>query len=363
VSLVARILRTLPELESMLPQWQELAAACEPTACDPLWYLCAARHIHPPRDRLHVVTLWRDEVLVAVAPIMAANDRGVVRFELIGARVLYEPAILFARDAAAMDSLAGELCRLNRPLTLTRLAHAEPFEMAFRARTRRRGLCFAPRASGSHWIDSAAGWDTFEAGLSSRLREMVARGAKQLRKLGQVEFRMERPGALEASEVLRKAFEVELRSWKREAGSAILLRPDLQAFFLGYGTELARRNELAVTFLSCNGRDIAMQVARISGNRYWLLKIGFDEEFARYRAGWQVLWASIQACCTQGIGRYEFLGTQEGWLRDWSESVHRYSTTVFYPFKPMGLVALMRDSSHHIFEKCRRYLSRSSRAP
>ena len=100
-----------------------------------------------------------------------------------------------------------------------------------------------------------------------------------------------------------------------------------------------------------------MQVANISHGAYWQLKIGYDERYAKQLVGLQLQLQTIEWTGQQGYQRYEFLGTAEPWIREWTGSVHSYSTVLFYPLNAAGFSALLLDGAGGVRRKLTRYFS------
>lgn len=306
-----RVIRSATEIDQIAPDWRRLAESSRHALNDPLWYANAARFTHAETDQLSILALWRGTELVALAPLALARGSGGPRYEIVGSRVLYEPAAIVTRDGSATEQMAAAIVALDWPTLLARTPAAGDFSTAFRRCARQRGVVMSVGASGSQWVDLTQGWDGYYASRPSRLKDIIRRNQRQLGKLGRLEFECVRPGPADAERLLEQAFAVEIKSWKGKAGSAVLLREDLRRFFLAYGAGIAQGGQLCVSFLRLDGNPIAMQIANVSHGAYWLLKIGYDEQYSKYRTGWQLQLESIRWCCAQGLGRYEFLGTEE----------------------------------------------------
>ena len=359
MSLRTDILSSDDEIARIAPAWDALAAEFGSPINSSLWCRHALRHAHGLADKPHIIAVWNREQLSAIAPLIVANRPSGARVEIIGTKTLYEPVIVLANSTVAAQALASAALALKRPFTLTRLAASE-FNNVFLQAARGAGLVVCPAASGSPFVDLSAGWDSYYQGLPSRLKNVIRRGAKQLAKLAKAEFEFIKPDASNVAALLQTAFEVEQRSWKGKAGSAVLLRPDLRGFFFSYAAQLAMRGELLVSFLRLDGAPIAMQVANVSHGAYWQLKIGYDERYAKQLAGLQLQLETIKWTGEQGYLRYEFLGSTEPWIREWTGGVHSYSTMLFYPWNPAGLVALLVDNAARVRGKLARYWQRCS---
>lgn len=340
------VLTTGAAIDAIASRWDELAAISGRPMSTSHWYRHALQGVHRPSERLHVITAWRDAELVGVVPLILSGEQGSVRYELIGTRTLYEPTELLARPEATVE-LARYLLGLSAPVRLTRLLPGD-FTAAFARGSRRRGLLVRPRASGSQYVSLDGGWQAYYEARSGKLRNMLGRARKQLAKAGPVTTSFVRPGPEEAGGLLQQAFAVEQRSWKGRAGSAVLQRPDLHAFFTHYGLAAAAKGELLVSLLRLSGNAIAAQIASIHGGSYWQLKIGYDEQYAKQLVGLQLQMETLRWSFEQRLTRYEFLGSSEQWIREWTSDEHSYQTLMFYPWSWRGLRGLVVDNASRL---------------
>ena len=350
MTLRRRVLRSPAEIAAIAPAWHGLARAGGPAPSDADWFACAARALHPGLP-LHVVTGWDGETLAAAAPLVVGAGGGAPRYEIIGSRVLYEPAAMLARDATAAAWLAREIASLGRPVVLARVPDAGPFHDAFAARTRGRGVRLAARSSGAPYIPLRGGFEAWQASLRTHTRSELRRRMRKLHGLGEVGLHFDLPSEPAAPPLLQEAFEVEARSWKGRAGSAILRRDDLRRFFTDYGLACARRGELHIAMLRLGGKAIAMHIGTVEGRIYRQLKIGFDDAYAAYSPGLLLFLETVRWGFAHELESHELLGTEEAWSREWAGSVHRCTTTVYYPFTARGVAGLARDGVSRVLAK------------
>lgn len=319
---------------------------------DPAWYIHAARAVHSVDAALHTICLWRSGELAAVAPLLYTGARGA-RYEIPGSRALYEPSEFVACDVDAATQLARAVAALERPVFLSRLPEDSLFLTAFGEVSRVAGITFHPRSSGAPYIELEAGWDAYYSALPSRIRNIVRRAERALAKIGVVEFEFRRPSVFEAAPLLQRVFEVEMRSWKARQRSAVLQREDLRSFFFGYGADAARDGTLAIAVLRFQGAIIAAHVASVDRGAYRQLKIGYDESHSKHLPGLQLLLQTIRWSFEQGLRSYEFMGTEERWIREWTTSARRCRSVLFYPFTRHGLSRFALDGLTRITQRLR----------
>jgi CelD/BcsL family acetyltransferase involved in cellulose biosynthesis len=86
-----------------------------------------------------------------------------------------------------------------------------------------------------------------------------------------------------------------------------------------------------------------MQLAIECGNRFWLLKIGYDEAFARCSPGSLLLLETVRYAALRGLHSYEFLGTAEPWTHMWTTCMRPCVSLLAYPANRRGLAAFAAD--------------------
>ncbi len=362
MALRVEVLVSIDELTRLCGEWDALAAHCQHPINSYSWCTNALRHVHRTSDRPHVLALWNGEHLEALAPLVLVKHSTGFRYEIIGARVLYEPIAILARTTDAARELGGALVKLRHPVVLTRLPAQSAFNEGFIGRARRAGILFNPRASGSQYVDLRRGWDPYYQGLPSRLKNIIRRGHKQLARIGEVSFEFIVAEPSNVAALLQQAFEVEARSWKSRTGSAVLLRPDLREFFFSYALDASRRGELLISFLRLQGAPVAMQIANIGYGAYWQLKLGYDECYSKQLVGLQLQLETIKWSYDRGLSRYEFLGVAERWIEEWTRTVHEYRTMHFYPCTFSGLRAALQDNIARVRDRLGRTLARPAQA-
>jgi CelD/BcsL family acetyltransferase involved in cellulose biosynthesis len=107
----------------------------------------------------------------------------------------------------------------------------------------------------------------------------------------------------------------------------------------------AQEGILRVAILSIADRVAAMQIGVESGGRYWLLKVGYREEYAKYSPGVLLMIATIRHAVQHGLDSYEWLGSEEPWIRSWTKVSRACVGMSAYPARPRGLVAIARDAA------------------
>ncbi len=268
----------------------------------------------------------------ALAPLVT---RGGL-LELAGGRDLGEPADLLSRRPEDLEELAARVAAEGRALALERVPAGSPAIAALRAAFGERARVRVEEAAGFPAIELGEQWVEPGGGLSSSRRSSLRRARRKAEKLGEVEVELLTPAPGEVGALLDEAWAVESRSWKGEAGTAVVFAPRMDAFFRRYAAELAAREALRIDLLRIDGRAVAMQYGMRWRNRHWLFKIGYDEAFKAGSPGQVLLSESVAAAARDGLESYELLGSRDSWTDVWTQQVSECVRLTVLPRTPRG---------------------------
>lgn len=297
------------------------------------------------RGQVWVATVQERDDLSALCPFAVKRVRGVRRRVMLGVDFHQEPMDLLARDADALETLAEGLARDAVPVEFGRLPADSPAIPALTRAFGRRWVVVTRRLPNSPYITLDASWAEPETHLNARRRSDLRRARRRAERLGEVTTEILRPEPHELDALLDEALEVEMRSWKREAGTAILCDPTEEAFIREYAAAACPQGVLRLAFLRIDGRAVAMQVAMVAGGGYWLLKVGYDDGYAACSPGILLLRDSIAAAVRDGLRSFEFLGRSEPWIGAWTERERHTVALHAYPRAPVGAAALAADAA------------------
>ncbi|HEY2989034.1 MAG TPA: GNAT family N-acetyltransferase [Candidatus Binatia bacterium] len=171
----------------------------------------------------------------------------------------------------------------------------------------------------SPYIDLAAGWDEYLAQLSSQHKKKSRQRVRQLGQLGRVELEVISSGA-RIEEALQDGLRLEAAGWKTESGTAIQCSPEVLKFYTELAGASARAGTLRLIFLNVAGARIAFAYALCYKNKLFVLKAGYDPQYATYSPYNVLCYLVFQDACERGLTEYEFLGANEGWKLRWAKA-------------------------------------------
>ena len=275
----------------------------------------------------------------AVVPLVRRRRRPWW-LETLGVRELAEPTDVRAADHAALKAVVARLLRSGRALRSKRLPAQSPLPAMVRELVGGRAVVLARPVAGTPTIALDSSWEDPASKMSSRWRGSFRTAQRRAERLGVVDVRVEEPTVAEVLPLFDEFVAVESTGWKTSAGTALAAQPKMQAFFRRYCLLAAERGQLRFAFLRIDGRPAAVQLAIEQDGRYSLLKIGFDEEFARCSPGNLLMLHAVQTAAERGLTSFEFLGIEEAWTELWTRDVRECIELHVYPMSLWGVLAM-----------------------
>ncbi|HEU4513712.1 MAG TPA: GNAT family N-acetyltransferase [Nocardioidaceae bacterium] len=192
---------------------------------------------------------------------------------------------------------------------------------------------------------TVAGNAHFRRNVKRRLRRAMEEYDVRLRRLDEAD-----PAALEAF------FDLERRSWKGTAGTAIACSDGTREFYSDVARQAAEHGYLALYFLDFDGIPVAAHLGLRHNGRYYLPKIAYDEDYARFSPGQLLMRAIIEDVSKDGPAVIDFLGLMAPWKADWTENVLPHSSCFIFQTGLRGrllhlgrfsVLSAARTAAHH----------------
>jgi CelD/BcsL family acetyltransferase involved in cellulose biosynthesis len=336
------VVRRVDELAPLREEWDALAGGRHLATAEHAWVLAAAETF-AARGDLHVV-LVRDAAgaLCAAAPLVVRGRRPP-RLLLLGVDDLGEPGDVLVRDDEAAAALAAALARAPWAVVLRRVPIRPALAGALTARLRGRGAVMRRPAPEAPVIRLDETWREPEARLSSRRRSDLRRARRRADGVGEFTVDVHAPGAAEAGPLLEEAIAIEARSWKGREGTALVHNRTLP-FYRRYAELAAGQGTLRIVLVRIGGDPAAATYAVETAGALWLLKVGYDEAFARCSPGILMTRETIAYAAERGLESYEFLGNRAPWTDVWTEEMRDFETVGVYRVGVRGLAAAAVDA-------------------
>jgi CelD/BcsL family acetyltransferase involved in cellulose biosynthesis len=273
-------------------EWATLAerAAVDNIFFAPEFVLPLARHLG---GAISIATLRLGGRLIAATPIARARlGRLAPAVRLFANDYAPLGAPLVDRDyvATAAAGLIEGATAGGRSLVMPDMPLDGPLAEAFAkaARDGRRPMTVIGAHHRGALDQTGAGALTPREALSARRRREYRRQMLRLADHGVVKFE-----TAEGLDDVRSAFEafltLEAAGWKGRRGSALFSHPPTAAFARDAIAALAAEDRACIQAIHLAGRPVAMLVTLMAGSTAYSWKIAYDETFARFSPGAQLM--------------------------------------------------------------------------
>jgi CelD/BcsL family acetyltransferase involved in cellulose biosynthesis len=337
------------QLNEIAPFWQSLEKDC----CSPMQHYIwsdACWATLPIQESLTVVVVKTGPRTGAIAPLLRQRG-GLQRLRHVGVKCIHEPTDFLYSDDDALKTLASTLVELGSPMFLERIPADSPTVAAIQQAYRGRGKVFLRPRLPYPRIVLNEDWQEPERQLKPGRRSDLRRAIRKARQMGPLRFEVSSPKPNELGPLLEEALEVEAANWKGREGSAVAKDGLRGEFYRRYAVAASQSGILRLCFLRVGDRAAAMQFALECGGSFWLLKIGYREEFARCSPGTLLLAETIRYAASKGLSSYEFLGAAENWTRVWATDERASLSVRAYPLRWRGIAGLAADAGRWACER------------
>jgi CelD/BcsL family acetyltransferase involved in cellulose biosynthesis len=319
--------------------WTELwEATGSPPDLSPEWAECLLASRSAKRGHCRVAAWFEDGQLAGVWPVLIERERRqglavtVVR-PLLGLFCLHQALLSRNAPAAAVERA---LAALNggtsgwSVLEIDRLVENEAWFDAWCKLARQRGFATETGAGlAPPFLQIDGDWEQFLASKSANFRSNLKRKPRRLEAAGEVVCTfVATAGDMEPA--LAAITEIEQRSWKGTAGTAITSREWEQAFYHRLVHTFAPVGGVLITLLYLNQRPIAFDLSVMAASRAYCLKTSFDGEYGELAPGFALRAQLMRRMFDLGMKEYDFLGANERYKLEWSATTRVERSLVLF---------------------------------
>lgn len=329
----------LEVIDQLATEWRAL---CEAGPHDepfygPEWIRAYVRAF-APASKIVIVTVRISGRLVALLPLLqeigtlggfparklrSPGNAHTCRYDLVHAANLAERVVPVIWDALSRrggwDVMELENVPLGGAATqLVRYARREGYS-THAARGLRGPYLRLDAAAGTFDSVLARTDSKFRANIRRRMRRLEARGPVRLVSTSKVD------GSL------TEFYKLEGAGWKGGKKSAIASSAPTRQFYDEVASEAARLGYLRLYTLECDGRAVAMHYGLKHRDRFYLLKIAYDEGLRDCSPGQLVTHEVLRALIAEQAIEFDFLGGLMIWKSDWSPRLRPLAT--WYVFR------------------------------
>jgi CelD/BcsL family acetyltransferase involved in cellulose biosynthesis len=247
-----------------------------------------------------------------------------------------------ADDESVRHLAASVLSTGARRTDLSSLSASDPGFRSLVGEARAKGFRTITRPVAlSPYVRTEGEWSAYEATIDAKVRSEIRRRRRRLQEQGDVTLDVA-DGSDRLKTLLLEGFRVERSGWKGDYGSAIDSNPRSRRFYRDVARWAAERGWLRLGFLRLDGRPIAFDLCLEANGSHFLLKTGFDHDFATFGPGTILRSMMLERAFSGRIETYEFLGTLVGannrWKLDWTDRYHERMRFLAFPTSFTGSI-------------------------
>lgn len=342
-ALTIEIVRDAERFAALSNAWDRLAEHTGTPLARHAWYSVALAALQQHLFELSVVLVWDGALLVAAAPLILDKSLSSARLSPIDG-FIGEPFRLLYRDPEALQMLGKACAALHRPILFRRLESSEADLALLSSALSSNAACYCKPRHASTTIRLPGSFEAFEATMSTSRRSTMRRKWRAaLRDHGDIVAEFITPEPENVANQLARIEAIEGSGWKQRSGTALAADRRMGRFVAQLANSFAQDRLLVLAYLKIGGRDAACRLILQQQSGWFEIKIGFDEEFARFSPGVLMMHETLREACRTGIASYSFLGLQEGWQDHWPHEVNDDFRLATYPLRPSGAIALIAD--------------------
>jgi CelD/BcsL family acetyltransferase involved in cellulose biosynthesis len=331
-------LEVVTDLWSLKDAWERLAKT-NPTPMQSFAWAAATEAVYGSIEPFVGIAVGGAQDPVALAPLRRVPGRPTE----LALKAHDEPGDLLAEDGESLAALCRGMARLRVPLKLFQVFSSSATIPHLTQAFTRRGLVLE-RGGSCPVVTLDASWREPERRFNSGRRSDLRRARRKAEAEGAVSFELIAPEPNETTRLMDEAIRVEGANWKGKEGTALASRPRYAAFFREWAIRAAIDGTLRLAFLRLDGVAVAVQICAELDDRLWLMKIGYDDAFARCSPGNLLMLEVVRWAANRDLAAVEFLGGAESWTELWSTDVRPYTTLAAYPMAVRSLPVVAKDA-------------------
>ncbi len=359
-----KIINNIDELETIKKDCNYLADKIKMPLLRYEWIKnCAG--ILSPGERLSIIIYEDGGEIKAIVPFVLKKSLLFKRLEIIGASVHKEPCGFLYNDEQSLKNILKEIVNTGISISVRGIKSCSLEAACLNSILEEKKLKFVINNAGIPYLPVIGTWEKFRSGISASRRSSLRRLRKIAGSYGNLKSEIISPGPDELNEMMEEVFSIEAANWKKRMGTAMQYNSRLGIFFKSYAKELASLGYLRLCFLRIDNQTVAVQMDIEYAQRLWLLKIGFNEKWAKCSPGIILMDDVIKYAFDKKLKSVEFLGSDESWLHIWTDSFHDLVTYNIYRHYISAFSVLLNEflaaAAGKIRFKFVKILSRNSR--
>jgi len=337
-----KIITDIDMMDDLAAEWNELAP---PGSVEPWQSFSWHRSVAKGNEKtsfLRIFTVRKNGRLLAIAPMVLRQSEQPLkpqRLGFLGEEELKEPNWFVGSDPGALNMLVDVISEEQvHPVRLSRIP--SDYESLFSIVEKFKNRGWITKIAHMPYPFLNLGGDTIKKSLQKDLK----RARKKAQKYGTLSLKVISDKEQDnLQQYLKEFLHIEASGWKGHNQTAILSNNSRKKFFENYAISAFKDGVLRLFFLMLDGKAVAVQYGVESANAFWLLNIGYDEQYRDFSPGNLLLEESIQYASKNDLIHYNLLGKDEPWTRRWTTTSRDSIILAAYKLNYYGMKAILSD--------------------
>lgn len=334
------VLDTVQALEPFVDEWNQLCleAPQQTPFLSHAWIASYLAHLVGPSESWFCIIAREAERLVGVLPLIVTPLRvaGQQQFVLRAPADPHIPTgdalVKPGRENAVLSALISAAARhypKHLYIDLSRVPDSSGSVSVCTHGIKGCKTMTYPMGRGAY-LPIRGSFEEYRASLSSNFRSNLNKSASKLSKLPNVTEQF-LTGRAATEAMLPRFMEVEAKSWKGRAGTAILKSNELVEFYTTLCRRLSAAGWLEWHFLNTGDQTIAANLAIRMNSTVHVWKLGYDDDFAKCSPGGMLFERLVKRAYTSGEIAELSLLTDHAWYDRWQMQWRQYYGVRLYP--------------------------------
>jgi len=322
-------------LSALEPVWRELFTAAKgaPLFLSFEWMSLWWKHFGT-REKLLVLTVWKAERLVGIAPLMLSRRQGARVIEFIGTgRSDYLDFLMADDPRPAIAAILKYLMSIRDEwdlICLRDIPEDSPHLEILEGLALEMGLCFEKdRSTVSPYLPISGTWEEYLATRSRDKRRKIRQNRKRLEEMEGAEVALCTEGLGE--DTVRAMVQVEQQSWKQRAGTARLTTPEARAFYADILKTFSRCGWVTLWLVRESQKPIAYKLVFKHNHKMYSYNSAYDLRYSRVSPGSNLTAMALEYAFQHQMAEYDFLRGDEKYKEDWMSGQRGVDDVVLYP--------------------------------
>ena len=222
-------------------------------------------------------------------------------------------------------------------VVLAGVPEASPALAALRNELEKKRLPYRERPSNGLAAPLPDTFETYLAGLKSRMRSKVRQALRAAEHRGARFAWCDEPSSLDRH--LDELFELHQKRWNAVGRPGSFGDEPRRAFYRRVARDFLSRGRLRFSRLELDGRPVAYQIGLLAGGAYYQLQEGFDPAPEDFRTATALRAMGIRRMIEEGVRSYDFMGGEARHKRDWGADTRACVTLAFALPRPRARLA------------------------